>query len=189
MNENNYVLKDGEKIEYTATISKKALIPMWLSAPTFVILPYIITYVPQLIKSLIDNGIKKLILGEASLPSAPSVWDFLPEEVGLILAILILIPVVFALLVWVVICLFLTRRHYKNSLVVTDSRVIGKSVDGQIDEELTNIKNVCLEQPLFGKVFNYGAIVITGKRQSLTIRNIDDPNKVYKMLLTYAENY
>lgn len=159
-----------------------------MAIPAFVFIPSAVAYIQQLIKSLIDNGIKDALFGDA-LPSFPTIWSILPDEVGMFLRVLIAIPVVIAILIWLIICLVQTQRHFKNSLFVTNYRVVGESLYGEIHEELSNIKNVQLEQSFFGKIFNYGGIVVVGKKQSLTVKNIDDPKKVYKMLLSYAENY
>ena len=189
MKKEELALKSGEVIEYSAEISKGALLVTWLAIPTFIFVPSAIAYIPKFFKSLLTNGIKNLVFGDAQLPSFPTIWNILPDGVGTFLKVLITIPVILAILVWLGVCLVLTQRHFQNSLFVTNYRVIGESVDGDIYEDLSNIKNVYVEQPLFGKIFNYGAIVISGKKQSLTIKNIHDPQKVYKMLLTYAESY
>lgn len=189
MKKDDIVLKSGEEIEYSATISKKALLVTWLAIPAFIFVPSAVAYIPMFVRSLFTNGIKSLVLGDTSLPSFPTIWTILPDSIGMFLRILISIPIVIAILIWLVICLVQTQRHFKNSLFVTNYRVIGESIDGDIYEDLSNIKNVHIEQHLFGKIFNYGAIVISGKRKSLTIKNIDDPKKVYKMLLSYAESY
>ncbi len=182
------VLKSGETIEYSTKISKKALLVTWLAIPAFIFVPSAVAYIPQLIKSLVQNGIRDALFGDA-LPSFPTIWSILPDSVGTFLRVLITIPIVLLILVWLGICLVQTQRHFKNSLFVTNYRVIGESIEGDIYEELSNIKNVHVEQSLFGKIFNYGAIVISSKSKSLTIKNIDDPKKVYKMLLSYAESY
>ena len=189
MKRDDVVLKSGETIEYSAEISKKALLVTWLAVPAFIFIPSAVAYIPQLIKSLINNGIKNALFGDASLPSFPTIWSILPDEVGTFLRVLIAIPVVIAVLIWLGVCLVQTQRHFKNSLFVTNYRVIGESIKGDIYEELSNIKNVHIEQPFFGKIFNYGAIVISGKKQSITVKNIHDPKKVYNMLMSYAESY
>lgn len=188
MKRDEVVLKSGETIEYSTKISKKALLVTWLAIPAFIFVPSAVAYIPQLIKSLVQNGIRDALFGDA-LPSFPTIWSILPDSVGTFLRVLITIPIVLLILVWLGICLVQTQRHFKNSLFVTNYRVIGESIEGDVYEELSNIKNVHVEQSLFGKIFNYGAIVISCKSKSLTIKNIDDPKKVYKMLLSYAESY
>lgn len=188
MKRDDVVLKSGETIEYSAEISKKALLVTWLAIPAFIFIPSAIAYIPQLIKSLIQNGIKNALFGDA-LPSFPTIWSILPDEVGTFLRILITIPIVIVILIWLGICLVQTQRHFKNSLFVTNYRVVGESLQGEIYEELSNIKNVQLEQSFFGKIFNYGGLVIVGKKQSITVKNIHDPKKVYNMLMSYAESY
>ena len=182
------VLKKGEELEYEAKVSKKALLVTWLAVPAFIYIPSTIAYIPTFIKSLITNKIKDLVLGNVDLPAFPSIWTFLPEEIGVFIRVLVTIPLVLLFLVWLGFCLVQTKRHFQNSLFVTNCRVIGESRQGKIDEELSNLNNVHIEQPLIGKIFNYGSIVINGKKTSLTVKNIDNPQKIHKMLMSYIEN-
>ena len=158
MKRDEVVLKSGETIEYSTKISKKALLVTWLAIPAFIFVPSAVAYIPQLIKSLVQNGIRDALFGDA-LPSFPTIWSILPDSVGTFLRVLITIPIVLLILVWLGICLVQTQRHFKNSLFVTNYRVIGESIEGDVYEELSNIKNVHVEQSLFGKIFNYGAIL------------------------------
>lgn len=73
-------------------------------------------------------------------------------------------------------------------MFVTNYRVVGESRQGEIEEEIYDIKNVHVEQSLFGKIFNYGAVVINGRKKSLTVKNIDNPQKVRQILMSYIEN-
>ena len=182
------VFKNGEQVEYEAKVSKKALLVTWLAIPAFIYVPATIAYIPTFIKSLVTNKIKDVVFGNVDIPSFPSVWSLLPDEIGNFVRVLVTIPLVLLFLVWLGFCLVQTKRHFQNSLFVTNYRVVGESRQGEIEEELSNIKNVHVEQSLFGKIFNYGAIVINGKKKSLTIKNIDNPKKVHKMLISYVEN-
>lgn len=182
------VLKKGEQLEYEAKISKKALLVTWLAIPAFIYIPSTIAYIPTFIKYLITNKIKDVVLGNVNIPTFPSIWNLLPDEIGIFIRVLITIPLVIIFLAWFIFCLVQTKHHFQNSLFVTNYRVIGESRQGKIDEELSNLNNVHIEQPLIGKIFNYGSIVINGKKNSLTIKNIDNPQKVHKMLMSYIEN-
>lgn len=187
MRRDEIIYKSGEIVQCETKISKAALLVTWLAIPAFIFIPSAIAYIPIFMKSLVSDGLKEMMFGDA-LPEFPTVWSILPDDVGTFLKVLVTIPVVIAILVWLGVCLVLTKRHFKNSLFITNYRVIGESHEGEIGEDLSDVKNVHLEQPLLGKIFNYGAIVINGKKKSLTIKNIDDPKKAYNMIMSYIEN-
>ena len=90
---------------------------------------------------------------------------------------------------WLGWCLVMTWRHMRNSLAITNFRVIGKAGDETLDSPLSEVKNVFIEQSLWGKIMGFGSIVVSTKSKSLTFRNIDNPTRVYKLLMDQAENY
>lgn len=112
MKRDDVVLKNGEAIEYSAQISKKALLVTWLAIPAFIYVPATIAYIPTFIKSLVTNKIKDVLLGNVDIPSFPSVWSLLPDEIGTFVRILVTLPLVLLFLVWFGFCLVQTKRHF-----------------------------------------------------------------------------
>lgn len=92
-------------------------------------------------------------------------------------------------LAWLALCLILTKRYFSNSLAITNFRVIGKVGDETLESPLDEVKNVFIEQSIWGKLLDFGAIVVSTKQKSLTFKDIDDPERIYSELLSHAENY
>ena len=92
-------------------------------------------------------------------------------------------------LAWLALCLILTKRYFSNSPAITNFRVIGKVGDETFESPLDEVKNVFIEQSIWGKLLNFGAIVVSTKQKSLTFKDIDGPERIYSELLSHAENY
>ena len=105
------------------------------------------------------------------------------------LIVLISIPFILLILAWLVFCLYQTAKYSQYSLALTESRILGRSGEDLLDSPLDEIVNVYIEQSLIGKIFNYGNLTISTKRKSITVKHIQSPSRMYKIIMSYAENY
>lgn len=184
-------LKKDEVIETTAALSTRCLIFTWASIPCGLLLFWIVVYLPNIIRMALSSAFKSAVMHALGADNSASidigdyifrnVPDFLMGVFGFTLFLLIA--------AWLIWCLVMTWHHTRNSLTITNFRVIGKAGDEEMDSPLNEIKNVFIEQSLWGKLLNFGSIVVSTKRRSLTFRNIDDPERIYNELLAHAEDY
>lgn len=184
-------LTKNETIETEAKPSFKGLIFAWVSIPAGALLMWLVVYLPVLIRLAVSSAFKKAVmsaLGVSDLADV-SVTDYIfrniPDFVYGFFRFIAFV-VVSAWLIW---CLVMTWRCMRNSLAITNFRVIGRAGSEFLDSPLNEIKNVFIEQSLWGKIFNFGSIVLSTKKKSLTFRNISDPKTIYNLLLKQAENY
>ena len=99
------------------------------------------------------------------------------------------IPVALLIIVWLVLCIYKTSRYFRYHIVLTDLRIIGKAGNEELNAPLNEIKNVFIEWTWFGRIFNYGNIVVITKRKSLTFKNMSNPKQMYHIIMSYAQDY
>ena len=106
---------------------------------------------------------------------------------GILLCWLLFIPTVKAIIA--------TIRFTHIELAVTNKRIIGKVgvlSKSTMDAPLNKIQNVSVQQPFFGKLFNYGSVNIdtaAGKYSFDAIKNIEGfKNTVLAQIDQYEED-
>ena len=154
-------LHENEELILKSAPSQKALIITWIAGPAF------------LLVSVIFNFLGTLLLA--------GLFAFLK--------VIFTVPIILVVLAWFGVCLLMTYRHFQYELVVTDCRVIGRAGQEELDIPLNEVVNVHLEQSILGRILGYGAIVVQAKRKSVTFKNLEEPKRVYDLLMSYAENY
>ena len=168
---------------------------MWASIPSILFVWFALTFIPYFFKMLFSSAFRALISDKYGVSSFSELNPFgvaaelIFENIPTVLIVLILIPVILLIIAWLVFCLYKTSQYSRYSLAITDRRIIGRSNDEILDSPLDEIVNVYIEQSLIGKLFNYGNIVVSTKRKSITVRNIQAPSRIHKIVMTYAENY
>lgn len=106
---------------------------------------------------------------------------------GILFFWLLLIPTIKAIIK--------TVRFNNTKLAITDKRVVGKvgvfNTDS-LDAPLNKIQNVSVEQPFWGKVFNYGTVCIStasGIFEFGAIKNADEfKNTILDQIEKYEED-
>lgn len=190
---NSYIeqnLKIHEKVVIESQPSKTGLLITWLSIPGAMLIIFLFTYLPQILSFAFNAALRSQVFEELGIDNPMSyafnqIFGFLPPFIfGLIVFILIML-----VSAWLIYCLVLTYRHFSYALAVTDSRVIGKAGREELDSPLKEVVNVFVEQSLWGKLGNYGSVVVSTKRKSLTFRGIHNPYAIHKLLMSYASNY
>ena len=188
-------LAEDESIKEKAEISKKGLIIKWISIPSVLLIWFSFTFLPYLFKIMFSSAFRAMLADEygvskfSELNPLGVIAKKVFENIPTVLIIIMLIPVILLVLAWLVFCLYQTAQYSRYSLAITDCRIIGRSCDDLLDSPLDEIVNVYIEQSLIGKIFNYGNIIVSTKRKSITVKHIQSPSRIHKTIMSYAENY
>lgn len=175
--------------------SRAALLITWLSIPSMYLIPILFAYIPRLIRVTFSKAVRESIMESvgASDMSEVNVSGYIFDQIfGAVpgfVWVLVAIPLVLLFLVWLGFCLVMTHRHFRYHLAVTDLRVIGNAAGKELNAPLNEIVNVFVEQSVWGKLLRYGAITVQTKKKSLTFYNVAHPERLYQLLMSYAENY
>lgn len=192
---NGIRLEEQEIVKAEANISKAGLVVMWLSIPTVLLVTFICTYMPYMVKILFSKAFREVIMEQYNVEffSELNVSDVLSElvfgNIPTILIVLFCIPIVLLIVAWLGWCLYKTSRYFNYCLAITDRRIIGKANQELLSAPLEEVVNVFIERSLTGRIFNYGNIVVHTKRKSVTFKHIHNPMQMYKLIMSYAENY
>ena len=143
-----------------------------------------------------------IIIGIGFSYSLQYIYEFISLDIGVlftILSIFLLILIVILSLVSII-GIFYVRGHL---YLVTNFRIIvyKKFITKQLREvRYEKIKDVILQQGLFGRIFNYGSVIPTtagmelgGMRRNIlsfisSIIGIKDPNKIRKNLVRFVDS-
>ena len=101
---------------------------------------------------------------------------------GLAIAMIVLLIVCW--FVWGLVC---TMRHFRYSLVVTDSRVVARGGKQTLEAPLSELVNVFVAQSWLGKLFRYGTRTVQAKRGSVTVKNVTKPQDIKTLLMIYVQ--
>ena len=89
-------------------------------------------------------------------------------------------------LLFVVIAIWQFLHHYNLEFAVTSKRVIFKKgiISRKTEEHLLDkIETVTVNQGIFGRIFGYGTVVVTGTGTSSTkLKDLDNPLKVKRSI-------
>ena len=181
-------LKLDETILIKAKPSKNALIITWISIPILLFVVYGLPLIVQLFKAWFSTSIKQAILGK-EISTFSYAWENSIGGVSGFLKFLIVFPTVLLGIAWFILCVVLTYRHFRYSMAITQKRLIGKSGETKVSVSLKKIKNVYLEQSLWGKLLNYGTIVVNTTSETYNFKNIAFPQKIKRLLMEYASTY
>lgn len=186
-------LEPDEVIEDEASLSRTGLVAMWISIPAFLLASFSITYLPYFLKIAFSRSFRNYVL---DMHAADSLWELnltgavtelVFQHVPKVLLALACIPLVLLILAWLGICLFQTSRYFKYSLAITNLRIIAFANGVELNAPLDEIVNVFIEQSLGGRLFRYGDLVISTKRKALTVKHIQNPEHMHKIIMAYAE--
>lgn len=157
-------LMPGEKIIKKAGRSFAAKMVFWLAIPFYTL----VVYVPT-----IHLGVVRLIL---------LVMPELKTAFNVIFAIMMTVLVI----TWVGFCFVATRKSLDGYLILTDSRVLGKQGDHELNEKISDIVDVHIERSLYGKLFNYATVTVVTEGYNITVKNLADGVGFRKALLEAA---
>ncbi len=165
---------NGELIVLSSRISVISVLLYWLSVPSLLSFFFFRFILPKIRHA---RQAAETLVGENSFIS----------QIGGLVNILLTFVFLFLLIIWIVFCLIMTRRMLDNRLVFTEARVIGHSQDQALDAPLSEVKDVFVEQNLLGRLFRYGCVTVTTKRGSLSVKNLDRPQKFRDFFLKNPE--
>lgn len=188
-------LMENESIEMQSTPSKLSLWVAWLSVPSIGLVLFLTVYLPNLLRLWFSKAVREAVLSEVGVDKLGEmdVSSYIMGEITgslpKVVVVLVSIPIVLLCLAWLVVCLWMTKRHFGYELAITNLRVIGKARNETFASPTAEIKNVFIEQSLWGKIFNYATITVQSRKGTKSFYNISSPNKMYKRLKEYAEAY
>lgn len=192
---NGIRLEEQETVKAEATISKAGLWGVWLSIPSVLLVFFMVTYMPYIVKMAFSKAFRQTVMEQFNVESFSelnifaTIFRLVVGNIPTALIILLCIPLALLVIAWLGLCLYKTRGYFDYCLALTDHRVIGKAAHEELSAPLDEIVNVFIERPLLGRIFRYGNIVVHTKKKSVTFKNIHDPMRMYKMIMSYAENY
>ncbi len=175
-------LKEGENILAFSRRSKAAIAVTWLSIPSVFLFYYLVT-LPAMIKRLVSSafrkevadslGITEIELGFSELLSAAriDITVFIPDFV----ITLIKFSAILLVIAWLLWAAFTTFQQMRNALIRTENRILAYSKKQVLVAPISEIKNISVEQSLWGKLFCYGNISILCQKGAITVKNISDP--------------
>lgn len=175
----------GEVITHRAKISKSAIIVFWLSIPILLLLILLTAILPQIITVTTNTAIRDAIMAELGIEDLSIIQAFTYSLNSLAKVALgfVCFLICLLVLVWLVFCIITTIKLNNYQLIITDKCVYGKANKTSYCIPHNEIKDVFIEQSIWGKLFNYGTVTVYGKGQStVAIRNIYDAI-TYKKLL------
>jgi len=185
-------LKEDEKLEYDASISKASIIMIWAVVPAVFLVIFLTAYLPVLIKISVESEIRSWIFEQLGVEEIGLtdmrdalymlIFSSLPVEVikfisGMAAALITLL--VAAWLGWACVYTYLNTRY---ALIITDTRVFAKARGKAFEAEFGKILNVAVAQSLFGKIFGYGEIHIQSEKDAITVCNIVRAKSVRNVL-------
>ena len=186
---------ENESIEMQSTPSKLSLWVAWLSVPSIGLVLFLTVYLPNLLRLWFSKAVREAVLSEVGVDKLGEmdVSSYIMGEITgslpKVVVVLVSIPIVLLCLAWLVVCIWMTKRHFGYELAITNLRVIGKARNETFASPTAEIKNVFIEQSLWGKIFNYATITVQSRKGTKSFYNISSPNKMYKRLKEYAEAY
>ena len=181
-------LKLDEKIRVKAKPSKQALLISWLVIPVYFFVVYGLPLIGPLCSVIFMSSIRKKAVTEG-LSLLSYAWEHSIGGLAGILKFIIIFPTVLLGIIWFLFCLVLTYRHFQYAIAITEKRLIGKSGGREVSVPLKKIKNVYLEQSLWGKLLKYGTIVVNTTNGNFEFKNISAPEKIKSLLMEHASSY
>ena len=178
----------GENVVAEARPSKRALLITWLSVPTFIFIFIILPMLGPLFAAWFSVSVKHAII-TSNDSSFSYAWGQVFGALNGFLKFLIFFPIVVISIIWAIFCLVLTYRHFQYNIIVTEKKLIGKSGDRDVSVLLKRIKNVYVEQSLWGRLLNYGNIMVNMTTETLEFKSISNPEKIKRILNQYASDY
>lgn len=181
-------LNNDEKIIAESKPSVKALIITWLAIPGFLFITLFLPILCSVIKISISSSISEQI-GIQGISHISYAWQSVFGNLVGIYKFLIFFPITLLVMAWTILCLVLTYRHFKYCITITDSRLIGVSRENKVAVSLKRIKNVYCEQSIWGKMLNYGSIIVYTTKGTYEFKSIAFPQKIKNLLIKYASDY
>lgn len=174
----------NEKIVAEIGISKRAIIVEWLAVPAVFLVFFLTVCLPAMIKTLaVDTakavfeeaiGIEEAGFSDVALHLWRAVMPAVPD--WLVVFVQVLVWMVF--LAWAGVTLVRTYLHFGYEMILTETRVLARARGALFDCAWNDVKNVFVEQSLWGRLLKYGSVTVQGPRGSVTVRHVADPKAV-----------
>lgn len=185
-------LEEEEWIEIESRASRAGIVILWISAPSVLLFVFLTVYLPRIIRRLFQKTFRTWLFGLLGLDriggeSGGEVLDDASRVLRAPALVLSVLAILLLLIAWCAVCTYITRRNFQYNLALTNFRVIGISAGKVLDASVNSIVNVFLEQPLLGKLLNYGTVTVYTRQKSISFYHVQNPEKIYGSLMQYAE--
>lgn len=188
-------LNSKETVVAEMGVSKRAILVEWLAIPTVFLVFFLTVCLPVIIKTLAVDTAKAAFATAIGLEEVTfsdvtaNFWQALIPAVPHWVAVLLQVMIWLVFLSWLGFTLVRTYLHFGYEILLTDMRVRAKTRDESFDCEWSEIKNVFVEQSLWGKLLHYGNVTLQGPRRSITVKHIADPDTVRTKFKTYTNTF
>ena len=188
-------IKQGETVIAEVGISKRAILVEWLALPTVFLVFFLTVCLPVILRTLAVDAAKAAFEAAVGIEDAGAgdvlahVWQAIMPNVPHWVTILIQVPVWIAVFVWFVLCSVNTVRHFGYEVILTDKRVLARARNEVFECGWAEMKNVFIEQSLWGRWLHYGSITFQGPRGSLTVRHVTDPDTIKDRFKAYTDTF
>ena len=140
--------------------------------------------------SYIDDN---LLRDETVVHRAKVSWmPLVPPLVLLFLFSLVIRSIAFGLVIAIPVILVMAIRIYSTELAITNKRVIAKFGlvrRATVELKLDRVEGLRVQQGIFGRLLNYGSIIVSGTGITQTpVPGIDDPLAFRKACMQHAED-
>ncbi len=192
-------LRDGldpkETVVAEIGVSKRAILVEWLAIPTVFLVFFLTVCLPVIMKTLaVDTakaafaqaiGVEEVTFSDVTANFWQALIPAVPHGVAVLLQVMLWL-VFFS---WLGFTLVRTYLHFGYEILLTDTRVRAKARGENFDREWSEMKNVFVEQSLWGKLLHYGNVTLQGARGSVTVKHIVEPETVRAKFRTYTNTF
>ncbi len=185
---------NSEKLK--AKVSIPAIFVLYLAIPAFIFLPTIIPTIILNVKYQLKKAAVDVVTNVTGLPPVDSIQGEINDITSDITSAadegtggcltsarnFMVTMTSILLIVWGFWCVVMTFKHFNNKLSIDGETVNCSSGRNKLTTSLNKINNVFMEQSIWGKLLNYGNITISAQNGSVTVKNINNPNKYADVL-------
>ena len=189
------LLHDDDFFIDSIKISKTAIVVEWLLIPTVILFFFLTTCLPVIIKNLASSAVKSLIaesLGVERLSFfdiVRNIWRVVLPSVPSWVITLIKVPLWILFIMWLGFTGVRTYLHFGYEIVIAENRILASAKGETLNCEWQNVKNVFIEQSVWGKLFCYGSVTIQGDRQTITVKHVAKPYLVKDYFNYYTDTF
>lgn len=176
-------------------VSKRAILVEWLAIPTVFLVFFLTVFLPVIIKTLaVDTakaafaaaiGVEEVTFSDVTANFLQALIPAVPHGVAVLLQVMLWL----LLISWLGFTVVRTYLHFGYEILLTDTRVRAKARDEIFDCKWSEIKNVFVEQSLWGKLLHYGNVTLQGPRGAVTVKHVADPDTVRVKFKTYTDTF
>lgn len=188
-------VKPNETVIAEVGISKRAILVEWLAVPTVFLVLFLTVCLPIMLRTLAVDAAKAAFEAAIGIEDAgvgdifAHAWQAVLPTAPHWVTVLIQIPVWIAVIVWLLFSIISTIQHFGYEIVLTDKRVLARARNESFECSWAEIKNVFVEQSMWGRLLHYGSVTLQGPRGSLTVRHVTNPDTIKEKFKAYTDTF